>query len=118
LNQGVLPGVCAITMIVLVPSHSRVPAAKRARKNTVFGGANEAAEKFGPLKAILGTIPALFANREVRPYSPTWDLSLTNISLGVRSRRKQDQPPPLSCSDVRRAFQFASSRCARPEAPG
>ena len=70
-KQEVLPGVCAATMIALVLSHFRVPAAKRASKGTLLGGTDEAAEKFGPLKAILGSIPALFANREVCPYPPT-----------------------------------------------
>ena len=70
-KQEVLPGVRATTVIALVASHSRVLAAKRARKGTLLGGTNEAAENFGPLKAILGSIPVLFANREVRQHSPT-----------------------------------------------
>ena len=60
-------GMCRST-VVLTPSY-RVPAAKRARKGTLLGGANEAAEKFGPLKVVLGAIPAVFANRKVRRYS-------------------------------------------------
>ncbi|KAF9786483.1 hypothetical protein BJ322DRAFT_789980 [Thelephora terrestris] len=38
--------------------------AKRAREGTLLGDASEATEKFGPLKFVLGSIPALFANRE------------------------------------------------------
>ncbi|KAF9786511.1 hypothetical protein BJ322DRAFT_1218661 [Thelephora terrestris] len=38
--------------------------AKRARKGTLHGDAIMATEKFGPLKVVLGSIPALFANRE------------------------------------------------------
>ena len=56
------------TTIVLALSY-RDPAAKRARKGTLLGDANEAAEKFGPLKVVLGAIPAVFANRKVRQYS-------------------------------------------------
>jgi hypothetical protein len=51
-------------MLVLTLSH-HVPAAKRAREGTLLGDASEATEKFGPLKFVLGSIPALFANREV-----------------------------------------------------
>ena len=43
----------------------RVLAAKRARKGSLLGGANEDAEKFGSLKAVLESIPAVFANRQV-----------------------------------------------------
>ncbi|KAF9791107.1 hypothetical protein BJ322DRAFT_1104775 [Thelephora terrestris] len=39
-------------------------AAKRARKGASLGDVNEATEKFGPLKVVLGAIPPLFANRE------------------------------------------------------
>lgn len=49
------------------------PVAKSAREDTVLRGANaltdvpkEAADGFGPIKAVLGAIPAVYANREVR----------------------------------------------------
>ena len=84
-------------MMVFAPSY-RVPVAKRARKGTLLGGANEATEKFDPLKVVLAAIPALFANREVRLYSPVRNPTLTNTFLEGRHRRKQDRGPPLSCS--------------------
>ena len=43
-----------------------VPVAKRARRGTLLGGAQDDTEKFGPLKVVLGAIPALYANHEVR----------------------------------------------------
>ena len=50
-----------------------LPAAKRTRKETLLGGATihinvaeQIAEGFGPLKVVLGSIPAVYANSKVR----------------------------------------------------
>ena len=42
--------------------------ARKARRSALVGGANEATEKFGPLKVILASILAVQANREVRSF--------------------------------------------------
>ena len=44
----------------------RAPAAKRARKGSLLEGVGGNTEKFGPLKVVLGGIPPLYANHEVR----------------------------------------------------
>ena len=43
----------------------RLLVAKKARKGTLLEGATDATEGFGPLKVVLGAIPAIYANREV-----------------------------------------------------
>ena len=45
----------------------RAPVAEESREGTSRGVKRSDAEKFGPLKAVLGGIPALCANRTVRP---------------------------------------------------
>ena len=40
--------------------------AENTRENALPKGAKSNAEKFGPLKVVLGKIPALFADRTVR----------------------------------------------------
>jgi hypothetical protein len=60
-------------------------------------GDKEATERFGPLKATLGTIPAVCANEDVR--SPLRLIySLTNTFSGSRGRRKQGRGSPLEYS--------------------
>ena len=61
----------------------RVPAAKRARSATLLG-VEAATERFGPLKAVLGAIPALYANCEVRLVSPAPSSPLVNAFPGNR----------------------------------
>ena len=74
--------------------HRRVTAGK-ARDSAFLGGANEETEGFGPLKAALRVIHAVFADREsVRSQS----------SCG--SRGKQDQYPPLTDNSDGRTFQL------------
>ena len=74
------PEVCADTMTVSALIY-RVPAAKRARSATLLGG-EVATERFGPLKVVLGAIPALYANREVRLVSPALSSPLVNAFPG------------------------------------
>lgn len=57
-------------IIVALALFRYVPAAKRAREGTSLSDPTEVGEKFGPLKAILGTILAVYANREVRSQPP------------------------------------------------
>ena len=85
----------------------RVPAAKRARSATLLGG-EAATERFGPLKVVLGAIPALYANREVRLVSSAPSSPLVNEFPGNRCCEQQDREPPPAHSHVGRAFQFAS----------
>ena len=47
-----------------------MPAAKETHEHTLLGGAKGDMEKFSPLKAVLGGIPALLADRTVRLQSP------------------------------------------------
>ena len=62
-------GVCSLYNVLVT---------KTARKGTLLGNANEAKEKFGPLKVVLGTIPAVYANREVRSKPPSHNSPLTS----------------------------------------
>ena len=67
----------------------RVPAAKRARSATLLGG-EAATERFGPLKVVLGAIPALYANSEVRLVSPAPSSPLLNAFPGNHYCDQQD----------------------------
>ena len=65
-------GMCTVAMTA--PAHFLcLLVVKRARKGTLLGdvttqadGARVFTERFGPLKVVLGTIPAFYANSEVR----------------------------------------------------
>ena len=94
----------------------RAPVAKRARKDTLLkdGGSTE---KFGPLKVVLGAIPALYANREVRLKLSTKASPLTNTLVDDHRYERQNQKPPLACGFFGRTFQFTSERRGRSEAP-
>ena len=59
--------------------------AEKVHKNTSPEGAKSNAEKFGPLKVVLGKIPALFADRTVRLRSLACSSPLTRFS-GTRWR--------------------------------
>ena len=63
----------------------RALAEKKTHENTLLGGAKGSTEKFGPLKAVLGKISGLFADRTVRLQSPAESRPLTE-SLGIRCR--------------------------------
>ena len=65
------------------------------REHVVPGGAAtlidvtmEATGEFGTLKAVLGAIPAVYANREVRLRPPAQNSSLTNASAGIHHHRR------------------------------
>ena len=79
--------------------------------------AKEAMEGFGPLKVVLGSIPALYANLEVSLRPPTQSPSLTNASAGNHHHRKQNRRPPLTYGRIRGTFCHASRRRGRAEAP-
>ena len=74
-------------------------------------------EGFGTLKVILGSIPALYANFEVRLRPPAQHNSLTNAFAGNHRRWKQNRRPSLAYSRIRGTFCNASRRCGRAEAP-
>ena len=65
-------GMCAV--VTTASAHFLHPlVAKRARKGTLLGDATVqvdtakvVTERFGPLKVVLGTIPAFYENSEVR----------------------------------------------------
>ena len=60
-----------------------VPVAERARRGTLLGGAQDDTEKFGPLKVVLGTIIALYANHhEVRLKPRAQHFPFTNTLPG------------------------------------
>ena len=69
-SQQEHPGVRVDKFFVLISFH-HMPATKRARKGTLLRDPNEAMERFGPLKAVLGAVPAVFANREVGSKPPS-----------------------------------------------
>ena len=52
--------------------------------------AKEVTEGFGTLKVVLGSIPALYANFEVRLRPLAQNSSLTNASAGNRHHWKQN----------------------------
>ena len=81
--------VCVSVIVPLALSH-RVPVAERARKETFLGDAEEATEKFGPLKVVLKAIPAFYADREVRQQHPAQNSPQTNTFSGIRRCRKHD----------------------------
>jgi len=68
----------------------------------------EAADAFGPLKATLGAISAIYANYEVRLQSLTWNTLLTVSCIGDSSRRGKGPKPQLTHSatgdDIRNTF--------------
>ena len=57
-------------MTPLALAYCSVPVAKEASEGTLLEGVHGEREKFGPLKAVLGSIPTLYANHEVRLNSP------------------------------------------------
>lgn len=70
-----------------------VPVAKRAHRDTMLEGdltdvARGAMERFGPLKVVLGTIPAIYANHKVHQQAPSWNRFLTNSFIGNHHYRK------------------------------
>ena len=75
--------------------------AKRACKGAAPSGATlGATERFGPIKVIIGTIPAAYANDNVRSeplvrYSP-----LMNLSTGIHRCHKQGRGTPLAYSGI------------------
>ena len=87
----------------------------KARRDTVLGGAaipvnaaNGAIDGFGPLKAVLEVIYAVYVDSQVRLRLPVQNPSLTNPSAGNCLHWKQDQRPPLTYSHARRPFRNAS----------
>ena len=79
--------------------------------------AKEATERFGPLKVVLGSIPALYANSEVCLRPPAQSSSLMNASAGSHCRWKQNRRPPLTHSRIGGTFCNASRRRGRAEVP-
>ena len=99
--------VCADMSTPLALAH-RAPVAKRARKGTLLEGVEDSTKGFGPLKVILGGIPPLYADHEVR-LKPSAQTSLLANTLAEGHRcEQQDQEPPLARSFFGRMFQFAS----------
>ena len=76
-------------MTLLAFAHD-VPVAERARRGTLLGGAQGDTEKFGPLKVVLGAIPAIYANHEVRLKPCAQHSPFTNTLLGNCCHRQQD----------------------------
>ena len=86
-----------------------MPAAKETHEHTLIGGAKGNMEKFGPLKVVLGEIPALLADRTVRLQSPAEGGPLTQFS-GHHCRGEQGRKPSLAYNRIGGAFQLASKR--------
>ena len=69
--------VVRVDVILAFALFHRVQVTQRDCKGTSLEDVKGATEKFGPLKAVLGAIPAIYANREVRRQQPQ-DSSLMN----------------------------------------
>lgn len=70
-------------------------------------GGGETTEKFGPLKASLGAIPAVYANQDVRLHLIGSNRPLTNTFSGSRRRRKQGRGSHLAYSRIGEASRLA-----------
>ena len=79
--------------------------------------ATEAGGGFNSLKAVLGTAPAVYANREVRSRSPYSNPPLTNPSVGNRRHRKRYRKSTLTYSLTGDTFRYTSRRRGRTEVP-
>ena len=90
---------------------------EKTHENALPEGAKSNTEKFGPLKVVLGTIPALFADRTVRLWSLAYSSPLTQFS-GIRCRGQQGCKPPLAYNGIGGTFRFASKWRTRAETPG
>ena len=88
LGEQMHPEVRTNTTTVLALIY-RVPVAKRARRATLPEG-EAAKEGFGPLKVVLGAIPALYANREVPSVPLAPSSPLLNAFPGNRRCKQQD----------------------------
>ena len=64
--------------------HALVADSEKAREETSLVGGKDNTEKFGPLKSVLGNVPALYANSEVCLQPPTL------ILLRLTPRRSRD----------------------------
>ena len=65
LSQRRRPGVCADLFVAFALTHY-VQIAETTHGNSLLGDAKEATQKLGPLKAVLGAIPAAYEDDEVR----------------------------------------------------
>jgi len=70
--------------------------------------AMEASDAFGPLKATLGVISAIYESYEVRLRSFTWNTLLTDPCIGDSGRQRKSPNPQLTHSatgdDIRSTF--------------
>ena len=85
----------------------RASVGEKAREWTSLMGAKKDPEKFGPLKAVLADISALYADREVCLQSIYSNSPLMNTFLGIHRRGKQGCKPPPANSRVGRTLRFA-----------
>ena len=104
-------------MSTLLALTYRAPVAKVTREGTSLEGVDGNTEKFGPLKVVLGSIPPLYANHEVRLKISAQASPLTNTLAEDYRCEQQDQKPSLTCNFFGRMFQFTSHRRDRSEAP-
>ena len=92
-------------MSILLALTHRTPVAKEAREGTsLVGVEGDTEKKFGPLKAVLGGIPALYANHEVRLKLSVQASPLTNTLAEDHHCEQQDRKPPLARSFFGRMF--------------
>ena len=89
LNVQRPPEVYSDVMTFLAFAHD-APVAEKARRGTLLGGAQNDAEKFGPLKVVLGAIPAIYANHEVRLKPRAQRFPFTNTLPGHCCCGQQD----------------------------
>ena len=91
----------------MLTSTYHVLVTRRAREGTLPGGARDGTKKFGPLKAAMGAILGLYADREVRLRPLARNSPLTNASAGIRGW-EQDSKPPFTYKCTGRTIRFAS----------
>ena len=103
-----IPWVRGGMVVVLVLVDHQLVTAEKAHDSPSFGSANKEMEGFGPLKAALRVICAVFADHEsVRSQPSCGNSPLNNSLLGNRRCGKQDRYPPPTDNNFGRTFQLA-----------
>ena len=112
------PGVWDDLFVAFALAHCVPVARTTTHRNLPVRDAKETIEKFGPLKALLGAIPAVYANHEVRQQALSKILPLTKTFSGIRGYRKENRSPPLTHCWIRAIARFVPQWRGRAGASG
>ena len=104
-------------MSTLLALTYHTPVAKGTHEGTSLDGVESNTETFGPLKVVLGRIPPLYSNHEVRLEISAQASPLMNTLAEYYRCEQQDQKPPLACGFFGRMLQFTSHRRDGSETP-